>query len=134
MNTDSIAELFNRDQFAGGNGMRLVEVRQGYARAEMTVAASHLNAVGTLQGGAAFTFADLAFAGCCNSHGVLAVACQADINYFKAVTTGRLTAVAEEVARTRRLSTCVVKILNEESETVALFKGTAYIIGTPLEA
>ncbi len=43
--------------------------------------------------------ADLAFAGACNSHGTLAVACQSDITYFKPVQTGRLTAVAERPAR-----------------------------------
>lgn len=134
MAPDQIVAYFNRDLFATGSGMRVVEVRLGYARAEMTVGPSHMNAVGILQGGAAFTLADLAFAAACNSHGVVAVACQADISYFKAMQSGKLTAEAEEISRTRRLSTCVVKILNEQRETVALFKGIAFIKGTPLEA
>jgi acyl-CoA thioesterase len=132
MDTDTIAAIFNRDLFATGNGMRIAEVRLGYARAEMTVGPSHMNAVGILQGGAVFTLAVLAFAAACNSHGVVAVACQADISYFRAVRTGRLTAVAEEVSRTRHLSTCVVKVLDEASEVVALFKGVAFIKGTVL--
>ena len=134
MDTAQIADLLNRDLFATGNGMRMVEVRLGYARAELTVAPTHMNAVGILQGGAVFTLADLAFAGACNSHGVVAVACQSDITYFKAVTSGKLTAIAEEVSRTRRLSTCVVKVMDEGEEMVALFKGVAFIKGTPLEA
>jgi acyl-CoA thioesterase len=132
METKTIATFFDQDRFAGGNGMRVVEVRPGFARAEMTVGPSHLNAVGILQGGALFTLADLAFAGASNSHGVVAVACQADITYFKAVETGRLTAVAEEISRTRKLSTCLVRIVDEGDELVALFKGVAYIKGTPL--
>jgi acyl-CoA thioesterase len=133
MHIDQIAAFFNRDLFATGNGMRVVEVRLGYARAEMAVEQAHMNAVGILQGGAAFTLADLAFAAACNSHGVVAVACQVDISYFKAVKSGKLTAIAEEISRTRRLSTCLVKILDEQGEYVALFKGTAFIKGSPLQ-
>lgn len=124
--------FFEQDHFAQGNGMRVVEIRPGFARAEMSVAPRHLNAVGILQGGALFTLADLAFTAASNSYGVVAVACQSDITFFKGVASGRLTAVAEEVARTRKLSTCVVRITGEDSELVALFKGVAYIKGTPL--
>jgi acyl-CoA thioesterase len=126
------AEFFDRDQFARENGMRVVEVRPGFARTEMTVEPRHLNAVGILQGGALFTLADLAFAAASNSHGVAAVACQADVTWFKAVESGKLTAIAEEVARTHRLSTCVVRVIGENSELVALFKGVAYIKQSPL--
>ena len=134
MEPEWIAAVFARDEFARGNGMRLVEVRLGYARAEMTVEARHLNAVGIVQGGAVFTLADLAFAAACNSHGVVAVACQVDITYFKGVSSGRLTATAEEIARTRKLSTCLIRVTDEAGELVALFKGVAYIKGTPLPA
>jgi acyl-CoA thioesterase len=99
----------------------------------MTVEARHLNSVGVLQGGALFTLADLAFAVASNSHGVVALACQADMTWFKAVTSGKLTATAEEIARTRKLSTCVVRITDECGDLVAQFKGLAYIKGTPLK-
>ena len=120
-------EPFKQDQFATQNGMSVVEVRPGFGQAEMTVEPRHLNAAGILQGGAVFTLADLAFALASNSHGPLAVACQADITYFKAVTSGKLTAIAEEVSRTRKLSTCVVHVTHEKEGLVALFKGVAYI-------
>ena len=113
--------------------MRVVEVRPGFARTEMTVEPRHLNSIGIMQGGALFTLADLAFAVASNSHGVVAVACQADLTFFKAVASGKLTATGEEIARTRRLSTCVVRITDEHDDLVGLFKGVAYIKGTPLE-
>jgi len=128
-----IAKVFERDQFARANGMRVAQVRPGFAQTEMTVESRHLNSVGVLQGGALFTLADLAFAVASNSHGVVALACQADMTWFKAVTSGKLTATAEEIARTRKLSTCVVRITDEAGELVAQFKGLAYIKGTPLE-
>lgn len=132
MESHLIAQYFAKDQFANENGMRLAEVRPGYGRAEMTVAPRHLNALGILQGGALFTLADLAFAAASNSHGVLAVSCQADITCFKAVAFGRLTAEAEEISRTHKLSTCLVRVTQEDGALVALFKGVAYIKGTPL--
>jgi acyl-CoA thioesterase len=133
MEPELIAKVFERDQFARVNGMRVVQVRPGFGQTEMTVEARHLNSVGVLQGGALFTLADLAFAVASNSHGVVALACQADMTWFKAVTSGKLTATAEEIARTRKLSTCVVRITDESGELVAQFKGLAYIKGTPLE-
>src|SRR5512140_3803021 len=132
--SERIAAFFERDRFARENGIRVVEVRPGYARTEMMVEARHLNSVGILQGGALFTLADLAFALACNSQGVLAVGCQADVTWFKAVRSGRLTASAEEVVRTRKLSTCLVRVTDEREELVALFKGVAYIKGTALAA
>jgi acyl-CoA thioesterase len=128
-----LVKFFERDRFTRESGMRVVEVRPGFARAEMTVEPRHFNSVGILQGGALFTLADVAFAAASNSHGVVAVACQADVTYFRAVQSGKLTARAEEISRTRRLSTCVVRVTDEREELVALFKGVAYIKGTPLE-
>ena len=134
MDTEPIKKLLERDRFARENGMRVVEIRQGFARTEMTVEARHLNGVGILQGGALFTLADLAFAGASNSHGVVAVSLQADVTWFKAVVGGKLTAVAEEVSRSSKLSTCIVRVSNERDELVALFKGVAYIKGSAVEA
>lgn len=50
--------LNEKDIFAANAGMELVEVREGYSRAVMTVGKSHLNAGGVCQGGALFTLAD----------------------------------------------------------------------------
>ncbi len=129
-----LAAHFERDRFARENGIRVVEAGPGFARTEMTVEPRHLNSVGILQGGALFTLADLAFAVACNSQGVLALGCQADVTWFKAVRSGRLTAEAEEISRTRTLSTCLIRVTDEHRELVALFKGVAYIKGTPLWA
>lgn len=129
---ERIAEFFKRDRFASGNGIRVVEARRGFGRTEMTVEPRHLNSVGIVQGGAIFTLADLAFAVACNSHGLVALACQADVTFFKAVQSGKLTATAEEISRTRKLSTCLIRVTDEQGELVALFKGVAYVKGTPL--
>jgi acyl-CoA thioesterase len=128
---ECVGRLFEGDRFARESGIRILEVSTGFARTQMDVEARHLNAVGIVQGGALFTLADLAFALACNSHGTLAVGCQADISWVKAVRSGRLTATAEEVSRTRSISTCLIRIRDEAGDLVALFKGVAYIKGTP---
>ncbi len=131
---EEIARLFAHDHFAAENGMRIVEARTGFARVEMPIEPRHLNAVGIVQGGAIFTLADLAFAIASNSHGVLAVGCQADVTWLKAVRSGTLAATAEEIHRSRTLSTCIMRVTDDHGELVALVKGMAYIKGTPLEA
>ena len=130
--TEHLAQFFEQDRFAHDNGVRIVEARLGFARTEMTVEPRHYNSVGILQGGALFTLADLAFALASNSHGELALACQAEVTWFKAVRAGKLTATAEEISRTHKLSTCLIRVTGEDGGLVALFKGIAYVKGGPL--
>ena len=61
------------DRFAAGAGVRLVEIGEGYARAQMTVTEAHVNGANVCQGGAIFTLADLAFAAAVNSGGLMTV-------------------------------------------------------------
>lgn len=125
---EAIRKYFVNDRFATGNGMEVVEVRPGFARARMTVAPGHLNSVGVVQGGAFFTLADLAFAAACNTTGVLAVGVNMSISCLKAVRSGVLEAEATEISRTRKISTVSVRITDEQKELVAIFQGTAYVM------
>lgn len=121
-----------RDRFAAGAGVALEEVRPGYARARMKVREAHLNGADVVQGGAVFTLADLAFAVACNSHGTLALAVDVTISFLRPTRSGSLVAEAFEVARSRRLSRCEVKVTDDAGEPVALFHGTAYVKDEPL--
>ena len=58
----TLKEFFKGDRFAVLAGCELTEIREGYARATMTVEERHLNGGDVCQGGAIFTLADLAFA------------------------------------------------------------------------
>lgn len=127
---DKLKDHFKNDRFATANGIKLVEVRPGHALAKMEVQERHLNGIGTVQGGALFTLADLAFAGACNAAGKVAVGLTTNMSYLKAVSSGTLVAEAVEVARSRKISTCTVRVTNEHDDLVALFQGTAYIKST----
>jgi acyl-CoA thioesterase len=95
----------------------------------MTVTEKHLNGVNIIQGGALFTLADFAFAAASNSNGRIAVAANATINFFKGVSSGKLTAKAKEHSSGKTLATYIVDITDEEGNKIALFNGTAFLKG-----
>lgn len=65
------------DTFCKANNMTLEVVKLGYAEAVMKVTEHSFNAVHTVQGGALFTLADMAFAGAANSYGDKCIAMSA---------------------------------------------------------
>ena len=53
---NALKERLNKeDRFCAYNGIRLTEIREGYAEAELTVTEHSLNGLGIVQGGALFT-------------------------------------------------------------------------------
>jgi acyl-CoA thioesterase len=127
----AVLEHFQYDRFAVANGMEVIEVRPGYARARMPLESRHLNSVGIGHGGAMFTLADLAFAAACNSAGQVTVAVHMSLACMKAARQGPLLAEAQEISRSRKISTCTVRVTDGEGTLVALFQGTAYIKNEP---
>ena len=133
-NFEAIKHHFEGDRFATTNGMRLLELRPGYAKTSMTVEDRHLNSVGTVHGGAIFTLADFAFGAAVKTGGKVAPLINSSVSFLKATRTGTLTAEATEVSRSRKISTCTVRVTNYDGELVALFQGTAYIKDEPFPA
>ena len=118
--------FFKNDKFAERANVELLSVSPGQARAKMTLHPHHLNGYGTVQGGAIFTLADLAFAAASNSHGTVAVAINVSITYMKAAKTGALWAEARELTRNFKLGSYTVEVKDDQGELVALFQGLAY--------
>ena len=119
--------LLSKDAFAKHNGIELVEIGAGTAKAAMTVGAKHLNGVGIVHGAAIFSLADFAFAAASNSHGVVAVAINANISFVKAATEGtQLTAEAKEQSINRKLATYAIDVTDDGGELIATFQGMVY--------
>ena len=119
--------LNEKDRFAATNGIRLVEVRAGFARAEMTVADRHLNGGNVCQGGAIFTLADLAFAAAVNSHLVLTVSTSSNITFFRSVPLGAtIYAEATELVDHHRMPYAEVRVTDEENRLIAIFTSGGY--------
>jgi acyl-CoA thioesterase len=128
---EAIKHHFEKDRFATANGMRLVELRPGFAKTSLKIEDRHLNSLGTVHGGAIFTLADFAFGAAVKSGGKVAPAISTNLSFLQATRTGTLYAEAAEVSRSRKLSVCTVRVTNDAGELVGLFQGTAYIKDEP---
>ena len=122
----NLKEYFARDRYAKHSGIELVSVSPGQAVAQMPIQACHLNALGSVQGGAIFTLADFAFAVASNAHGTVAVGINVSITYLKAVSAGTLRAEARELAVNPKLGSYTVNITDEDHNLIAVFQGLVY--------
>jgi acyl-CoA thioesterase len=102
---EDIKNFFKKDNFIVDVGIELLEVSPGYAKAKLEIKERHLNALKTVQGGALFTLADLAFAAAMNAHGNAAVVINANMSFLKAVTEGTLIAEAKETSISPKITT-----------------------------
>ncbi len=115
-----------KDLFAETLGIQIIDVKDGYAKVEMTVKKTHTNALGFTHGGAIFSLADYAFAEACNFGDNIAVALQVSINFLRPTVEGDvLIAEASRVSdgKTTGLYNVIVKC---GEKTVAFFSGVAY--------
>jgi acyl-CoA thioesterase len=124
---DKYTEYFKRDQFAAFNGIQLIACGLGYAKAEVEIRPEHLNGADVVHGGLLFTLADFAFAASVNAYGLVTLSISNTISYFEKSTEGKITAESKEIARSNKLATCDINIVNESGKLLANFKGTAYI-------
>jgi acyl-CoA thioesterase len=111
-------------------GIRIDEVRAGYARVSMVVRADMLNGHGFAHGGMIFALADSAFAYVCNGANQASMAAQASIVFLDKVREGEtLVAEAEEVAREGRAGVTRVAVKTADGRAVAEFTGYSRTIG-----
>jgi acyl-CoA thioesterase len=121
--------MWRGDRVSKWFGMRLEEVRPGYARMSMAVTGDMVNAHDTCHGGAIFTLADSTFGYACNSHNQNALAASCTIEYLAPAYRGdRLTAVGVEQARAGRQGIYDMRVTNQRDELIALFRGKAVTV------
>ena len=121
-----IEAFFQKDKFAELTGIKLLDVSEGRAKAMLEITDNHLNSAGTVHGGVIFTLADFAFEVASNSYGTLAVAINAQISFFKAVSAGVLYAEAKELSLHPKLASYTIDVTNETGELIASFQGMVY--------
>lgn len=124
---ENVKKIIQKDRFCLEIvGIELLELEPGRAKAKLEISKNHLNGLGTVQGGAIFTLADLALAAAANSRGRVAVLINGSISYFKAVSKGILFAEAKEESLSNTLASYTIKVSNEEGDLIALMQATAY--------
>lgn len=114
------------DRFAALLGIKLAEVREGYAVTEVTINENHLNGVGKVQGGVIFTLADYAFAAASNSAGCATVGLNVNITYFRSPSGKKIIAEAKEISVRKRISGYRVDVFDEDGSLIASFSGLGY--------
>ena len=121
--------MWARDRAANALGMRINEVRQGYARLSMPVRGDMVNGHHICHGGLIFTLADTAFAYACNSYNKNTVASACHIDFLAPGKEGdTLAAEAVEMSASGRTGVYDVTVRDSAGKTVALFRGKSYRI------
>ena len=112
--------LNTNDRFAADNGMFLTQVTPDFSVAEMTVDEHHLNGAGICQGGALFTFADLAIAAAMNACGNVTLGLENTMTFHHPARKGDcLTARAYVTSDHRKIPFCRVEITNADGVLIA---------------
>lgn len=105
-------------------GIKLEQIRRGYAKMSMRVRPEMLNGHKICHGGYVFTLADSAFAFACNSYNHIAVAAGANIEFLAPSYEGDvLSAEAQEQSLSGRTGFYDVIVSNQRGERIALFRG-----------
>jgi acyl-CoA thioesterase len=125
-----VEKMMSKDAFSQWLGVRILEVGVGYSTISAEIRPDMVNGFGICHGGISFSLADSAFAFASNSHGVHAVSIETSISHIKAVKVGdilTMTAVEKHLGK----STAIyhVEVINQNQDTVALFKGTVFRTG-----
>lgn len=121
-----LMSYFEDDRFAAFVGIKLVEVKPGYAKAKMEITDKHLNAANIVQGGVIFTLADFAFEAASNSYGKVSLGINANISYFQPPKGKILIAEAKEISASKKIASYNVDIWGEDNELIARFTGMVY--------
>lgn len=126
---DGLKNFLNEnDTFAKSNKIRIETLREGYAEAVLEINENSMNALNTVQGGAIFTLADLAFAAAANSWGEKCMAMNSTISFIRPGTGKRLKATAKAVNRGRRTCLFDISVTNDENKLIAQISCTGFFI------
>ena len=130
---EAICRQVEREPFARKFGLKLVGLKAGYSRVQMTFTDDMENIFGMAHGGAIFALIDTAFETASNSHGTVAVALNVTVNYLGAASRGdTLIAEASEIARTRKTGNYEIKVYDGGGRLIASCQALAYRKGIPL--
>jgi acyl-CoA thioesterase len=124
---DLLAVMLKADRFSKWLGLEVLEYGLGYCKLQYRIVDEMLNGFDIVHGGVLFSASDSALAFACNSHGRIAVALDATINFARPAKLGDLLTVeATEIHLGEKISIYDIQTHNQNKELIAIFKGTAY--------
>lgn len=114
------------DYFRELLGIKVLDVKDGYAKMSLKITKNHTNFLGATHGGAIFALADCAFAEATNFGNKRAVAVQVNINFLRPSSEGDiLTAEAAKISEGKTFALYHITI-SKGDKVVAFFSGLAY--------
>lgn len=120
-------DFFKNDIFATvTTGISIDTVSPGYAECSLDITQEHMNAAGTVMGGAIFTLADFAFAVAANTDGASAQTLTSQISFMNRVKGKKLFAVAEAVKDGRSVCFYRVSVKDDLNTDVAVVSVTGF--------
>lgn len=129
-----VDKMFNNDPFSQWLGIERLQDGAGISRLRMTVRDEMLNGFSIAHGGITYSLADSALAFASNAYGNQSVSIETSIAHTQPVKSGDVLETAvEELSLSRRLGIYQVKVINQNGDLVALFKGTVYRTGKEWE-
>ncbi|MDD3353689.1 hydroxyphenylacetyl-CoA thioesterase PaaI [Zoogloea sp.] len=121
--------MWSRDRAGQALGLKIEEVRPGFARVSMQVRGDMVNGHHICHGGLIFSLADTAFAYACNSYNKNTVASACHIDFLApGKENDTLTAEAVEMSASGRTGVYDVTVRDSSDKTIALFRGKSYRI------
>ena len=123
---EEIREYFAQDKYAAQAGCSIIEARANHAICEMPITPNHLNANGTVMGGAMFTLADFTMAVISNLDNKPTVAIDCTIRFFSPAKGQKLIATGSTNKGGRSVGFYTVDIADELGTNVAQFVCTAH--------
>ena len=128
-----VDKMMDHDAFSQWMDVKVLEIKEGYSKIQMTIRKEMVNGFGIVHGGIPFSLADSAFAFACNNRNNLSVALDVTITFTRPVNIGDiLIAEAKEVHNGRSTGVYLITVTNQKEEQVALFKGTCFRTGKKL--
>ena len=122
-----VARMYDHDWFSQWLGIEVLEVAPGFCKLKMKIRKEMLNGFGIAHGGITYSLADSALAFASNSHGRQSVSVETSISHTVSLKEDDVIyAISEEKSLTNKIGIYSITVTNEQSQTVALFKGVVY--------
>lgn len=124
---ETMRKFFKQDIFATETtGIELTAASEGYAKCSLSITPAHLNAAGTVMGGAIYTLADFAFAVAANYDRPLTVTLSSHISFLNTPKGKTLFAEAKTVKDGRKAVFIEIDITDELGTPVAKVSGDGF--------
>lgn len=115
------------DRFAAKNGMKVIELGDGFARCQMTMDESTLNGLGIPMGGAYFTLADFCFGAANDYISNSIVTLNSNIEYIASAKVGDVvTATCTTIAKARKIVRNEIEVRNQDDKLLCLVRCVGY--------